>query len=50
MAGRLGLRYRLFLFEFDVANAAFDATGVRFRQSPMRPTTIRDALKAAGVS
>jgi CO/xanthine dehydrogenase Mo-binding subunit len=33
-----------------VANAFFDATGVRLRQAPMRPTTVRDALKAAGVA
>jgi nicotinate dehydrogenase subunit B len=33
-----------------MANAFFDATGVRVRQAPMRPATIRDALKAAGIS
>ena len=32
-----------------VANAFFDATGARIRQSPMRPATVRGALKAAGV-
>ena len=32
-----------------VANAFFDATGARIRQAPMRPATVRDALKAAGV-
>jgi len=33
-----------------MANAFFDATGARIRQSPMRPTTVRDALQAAGIS
>jgi CO/xanthine dehydrogenase Mo-binding subunit len=33
-----------------VANAFFDATGVRLRQAPMRPNIVRDALKAAGVA
>jgi CO/xanthine dehydrogenase Mo-binding subunit len=33
-----------------VANAFFDATGVRVRQAPMRPEVVRGALKAAGVS
>jgi CO/xanthine dehydrogenase Mo-binding subunit len=32
-----------------VANAFFDATGVRIRQTPMRPATVRAVLKAAGV-
>ena len=33
-----------------VANAFFDATGVRIRQAPMTPGHVRAALKAAGVS
>ena len=33
-----------------MANAFFDATGARIRQSPMRPATVRGALKAAGVA
>jgi nicotinate dehydrogenase subunit B len=33
-----------------VANAFFDATGVRIRQAPLRPSTVRGTLKAAGVS
>ena len=33
-----------------VANAFFDATGARIRQSPMRPATVRGALKAAGIA
>jgi nicotinate dehydrogenase subunit B len=33
-----------------VANAFFDATGVRIRQAPMNPANVRSALKAAGVS
>jgi CO/xanthine dehydrogenase Mo-binding subunit len=33
-----------------MANAFFDATGVRVRQAPMRPATIRGALRAAGIS
>jgi nicotinate dehydrogenase subunit B len=33
-----------------VANAFFDATGVRIRQSPMNPTNVRATLKAAGVA
>jgi CO/xanthine dehydrogenase Mo-binding subunit len=33
-----------------VANAFFDATGVRIRQAPMRPTVVRDVLKNAGVA
>jgi CO/xanthine dehydrogenase Mo-binding subunit len=33
-----------------VANAFFDATGVRIRQAPMNPATVRATLKAAGVS
>jgi CO/xanthine dehydrogenase Mo-binding subunit len=31
-----------------VANAFFDATGVRIRQAPMNPGTVRGTLKAAG--
>jgi CO/xanthine dehydrogenase Mo-binding subunit len=31
-----------------VANAFFDATGVRLRQAPMTPARVRAALKAAG--
>jgi CO/xanthine dehydrogenase Mo-binding subunit len=31
-----------------VANAFFDATGVRIRQSPMNPATVRQVLKDAG--
>jgi CO/xanthine dehydrogenase Mo-binding subunit len=31
-----------------IANAFFDATGVRIRQAPMNPTHVRAALKAAG--
>jgi CO/xanthine dehydrogenase Mo-binding subunit len=31
-----------------VANAFFDATGVRIRQAPMNPATIRQVLKDAG--
>ena len=33
-----------------VANAFFDATGVRIRQGPMTPARVRETLKAAGVS
>ena len=33
-----------------VANAFFDATGVRIRQAPMTPAHVRAALKAAGVA
>jgi len=33
-----------------VANAFFDATGVRIRQAPMNPATVRATLKAAGAS
>jgi CO/xanthine dehydrogenase Mo-binding subunit len=33
-----------------VANAFFDATGVRIRQAPMTPASVRAALKAAGVA
>jgi CO/xanthine dehydrogenase Mo-binding subunit len=32
-----------------VANAFFDATGVRIRQAPMNPATVRGTLKAAGI-
>jgi len=32
-----------------VANAFFDATGVRIRQAPMTPARVRETLKAAGV-
>jgi len=31
-----------------IANAIFDATGVRLRQVPFTPTRVREALKAAG--
>jgi CO/xanthine dehydrogenase Mo-binding subunit len=31
-----------------IANAFFDATGVRIRQAPMNPTHVRAALKAGG--
>jgi len=31
-----------------VANAFFDATGVRIRETPMNPTNVRATLKAAG--
>jgi nicotinate dehydrogenase subunit B len=33
-----------------VANAFFDATGVRIRQAPMNPATTRQVLKDAGVA
>ncbi|HZO96996.1 MAG TPA: hypothetical protein VFB42_06455 [Gaiellaceae bacterium] len=33
-----------------IANAFFDATGVRIREAPMTPARVRAALKAAGVS
>ncbi len=33
-----------------IANAFFDATGVRIRQAPMTPAVVRATLKAAGVS
>ena len=33
-----------------VANAFFDATGVRIRQAPMNPANVRAVLKDAGVS
>ncbi len=33
-----------------VANAFFDATGVRIRQAPMNPATVRGTLKAAGAA
>ena len=32
-----------------IANAVFDATGVRMRQAPFTPAKVRAALKAAGV-
>jgi nicotinate dehydrogenase subunit B len=32
-----------------IANAFFDATGVRMRMAPMTPTRVRATLKAAGV-
>ena len=32
-----------------IANAFFDATGVRIRQVPMTPAAVRATLKAAGV-
>ena len=32
-----------------IANAFFDATGVRLRQVPMTPTVVRNALGRAGV-
>jgi nicotinate dehydrogenase subunit B len=34
----------------SIANAFFDATGVRIRQVPMTPARVRAALKAAGVA
>jgi len=33
-----------------VANAFFDATGVRIRQAPMNPATVRGTLKEAGAA
>jgi CO/xanthine dehydrogenase Mo-binding subunit len=33
-----------------IANAFFDATGVRIRQAPMNPSTVRSVLKDAGVA
>jgi CO/xanthine dehydrogenase Mo-binding subunit len=33
-----------------IANAFFDATGVRMRSAPMTPSRVRAALKAAGVA
>jgi nicotinate dehydrogenase subunit B len=33
-----------------IANAFFDATGVRIRQAPMNPATARQVLKDAGVA
>jgi CO/xanthine dehydrogenase Mo-binding subunit len=33
-----------------IANAFFDATGVRMRTAPFTPVRVRDALKAAGVA
>ncbi len=33
----------------SVANAFFDATGVRIRQAPMNPATVRGTLKSAGM-
>jgi nicotinate dehydrogenase subunit B len=32
-----------------IANAFFDATGVRMRETPMTPARVRAVLKAAGV-
>jgi CO/xanthine dehydrogenase Mo-binding subunit len=32
-----------------IANAFFDATGVRLRQVPMTPLVVRDTLARAGV-
>ena len=32
-----------------VANAFFDATGVRIRETPMNPALVRATLKAGGV-
>jgi CO/xanthine dehydrogenase Mo-binding subunit len=34
----------------SVANAFFDATGVRIRQAPMNPATVRQVLKDSGVA
>jgi nicotinate dehydrogenase subunit B len=31
-----------------IANAFFDATGVRIREAPMTPARVRAVLKAAG--
>jgi CO/xanthine dehydrogenase Mo-binding subunit len=31
-----------------IANAFYDATGVRIRRAPMTPQRVRDALKAVG--
>jgi nicotinate dehydrogenase subunit B len=33
-----------------IANAVFDATGVRIREAPMTPARVRAYLKAAGVA
>ena len=33
-----------------IANAFFDATGVRLRQVPMKPAVVRDALARARVT
>jgi CO/xanthine dehydrogenase Mo-binding subunit len=33
-----------------IANAFFDATGVRIREAPMAPARVRAVLKAAGVA
>jgi nicotinate dehydrogenase subunit B len=33
-----------------LANAFFDATGVRLREAPMTPGRVRAVLKAAGVA
>jgi CO/xanthine dehydrogenase Mo-binding subunit len=33
-----------------IANAFFDATGVRIREAPMTPALVRATLKAAGVA
>jgi CO/xanthine dehydrogenase Mo-binding subunit len=32
-----------------IANAFFDATGVRIREAPMTPVRVRQVLKAAGI-
>src|SRR6202007_223957 len=32
-----------------IANAFFDATGVRIRQVPMKPAVVRDVLSRSGV-
>jgi CO/xanthine dehydrogenase Mo-binding subunit len=34
----------------SIANALFDATGVRLREAPMTPARVRGALRAAGVA
>jgi nicotinate dehydrogenase subunit B len=33
-----------------IANAFFDATGVRLRHAPLTPAKVRATLKAAGVA
>ena len=32
-----------------IANAFFDATGVRLREAPMTPSRVRGVLQAAGI-